>query len=299
MVNGMKTFMLMLGMTALLTAFGWVLDRFLGTGGVMMYIMFGISLVMNWVSYFFSDKIALKAYHAQEVSQQEDPELHAMVERLARKGGIPKPRVYIIPTDTPNAFATGRNPGHAAVAVTAGLLRQMDRDELEGVIAHELGHVMHRDTLIQTIAATLAGTIGMASHSARWGMAAGGRGQEGRGRGAVGALMMLVMVILAPIIAAMVQMAISRTREYGADNASGRLTGNPRALASALRKLESLSRGGTLPRVAAPGTAHMFIVNPLNAASIQRVFATHPSTEDRVARLLKLDQELKSGASAA
>jgi heat shock protein HtpX len=299
MVNGMKTFMLMLGMTALLTAFGWVLDRFFGTGGVMMYGLFAVSLVMNWVSYFFSDKIALRAYNAKEVSPEDAPELHETIERLARRAGIPKPRVHIIPTDTPNAFATGRNPANAAVAATVGLLQLLDRDEIEGVMAHELGHVVNRDTLVQTIAATLAGAIGMAAHSAQWGMMTGGHDDREEGSGPVGAILMLVMMILAPLVATLVQMAISRTREFGADHAAGSLTGNPRALASALQKLEAMAAGGTLPRAATPGTAHMFIVNPLTGAGLRRMFSTHPPTRERVAKLLELDQTLKSRPATA
>jgi heat shock protein HtpX len=288
----------MLGMTALLTAFGWVLDRFLGTHGVMMYGLFAVSLVMNWVSYFFSDKIALKAYHAQPVSPEEAPELHEIVEELSRRAGIPKPRVYIIPADTPNAFATGRNPKNAAVAATAGLLQILDREEVEGVMAHELGHVMNRDTLVQTVAATLAGAIGMAAHSAQWGMMTGGRSDREEGDGPLGALLMLVMIILAPLVATLVQMAISRTREFGADHAAGTLTGNPRSLATALQKLEAMAHGGALPSVATPGTAHMFIVNPLSGSGLQKLFSTHPPAEERIAKLLDMEQQMMSGQGA-
>lgn len=286
-MNIFKTYFLLLALTLLLTAFGYVLDRVLGTGGMMMMIFFIIGIITNWVSYFFSDKIVLKMYKAQEVSPAEAPELHEIVERLAHNAGIPKPKVCIVPTEVPNAFATGRNPKRGVLAVTEGIMRALSWRELEGVIAHELGHIRNRDTLVATVAATLAGAIGMASHSAQFGMMFGGRDRETSNPATM--IMLLVMAIFAPIIAMMVQMAISRTREYGADRAGAEYTGDPEALASALERLDAFAHRH--PAQVSPGTAHLFIVNPLSGSQVKSLFSTHPPTEERTRRLREFARE--------
>jgi heat shock protein HtpX len=236
---------------------------------------------MNFFSYWFSDKLVLKMYGAQEVSPAEAPQLHQIVEELAREAGIPKPKVYIIPDDSPNAFATGRNPEHAAVAATQGIMRLLTPTELKGVLAHEIGHVRNRDILISTIAATIAGAIMILADMARWGamFGFGGRDNE-EGPGIVG---LLVMSIIAPIAAMLIQLAISRSREYLADETGAHLAHNPESLARALEKLQmGVQR---VPMDASPSTAHMFIVNPLSGSTLMNLFSTHPPLEERIARL--------------
>jgi heat shock protein HtpX len=295
-MNVFKTYALLLALTALLTAFGWVLDRFLGTGSTMMMIFFAFGIVSNWVSYFYSDKIVLRMYNAQEVSSSDAPQLHEIVARVASNAGIPKPRVCVIPTDVPNAFATGRNPSHAVVAVTEGIMRALSWDELEGVIAHEMGHVRNRDTLVSTVAATLAGVIGMAAHSAQWGMMFGGGRRDSEGNSnPLGMVLMLIMIVIAPMIAVMVQMAISRTREFGADRSGAEITGNPAALASALQKIDAFAHRS--PVEANPGTAHLFIINPLSGEKAMSLFSTHPPTAERVRRLQEMEKEFMTGRS--
>jgi heat shock protein HtpX len=238
---------------------------------------------MNFFSYWYSDKLVLKMYRAQEVTPQQAPDLYRMVERLAQRAQLPMPKVYLIPKDAPNAFATGRNPDHAVVAVTQGLLTLMDPQEVEGVLAHELAHVNNRDILIGSIAATLAGAIMMLASMARWGALFGGyRGddEEGGGMGMIGAL---ALSIIAPMAAMVIQMAISRSREYLADATGARFAGSPEGLARALEKLGTYSQ--RRPMNANAATAHMFIVNPLSGRSMQRIFSTHPPIEDRVRRL--------------
>ncbi|MBI2000565.1 MAG: zinc metalloprotease HtpX, partial [candidate division NC10 bacterium] len=240
--------------------------------------------LMNFASYWWSDRIVLWMYGAQEVSEAEAPEFHALVRRLAQRAGLPMPRVYIIPTDTPNAFATGRNPDHAAVAATQGILRILSPDELEGVMAHELGHVRHRDILISTVAATLAGAIMMLARMAQWAAwFGGGRSSEEDEGGAGGVLGLVLLAILAPLAAMLIQMAISRAREYLADAAGAQISRKPWALADALEKLERAATA--VPLEANPATAHLFIVNPLRGSSILNWFSTHPPVEERVARL--------------
>jgi heat shock protein HtpX len=239
---------------------------------------------MNFASYWWSDRIVLWMYGAQEVTEADAPEFHALVRRLAQRAGLPMPRVYIIPTDTPNAFATGRNPDHAAVAATQGILRILTPDELEGVIGHELGHVRNRDILISTVAATMAGAIMMLARMAQWAaIFGGGRSSEDEEGGAAGIVGMLVLAILAPLAAMLIQMAISRAREYQADATGAQISRKPRALADALEKLERAATA--LPLDANPATAHLFIVNPLRGMSILNLFSTHPPIEERVARL--------------
>jgi heat shock protein HtpX len=275
MENRVKTVLLLAALTAFLILMGRVLG-----GRQGMYIAFGLAVAMNFFSYWFSDKMVLKMYGAQEVSPEEAPQLHQIVEELAREAGIPKPRVYIIPDDSPNAFATGRNPEHAAVAATQGILRLLTPTELKGVLAHEIGHVQHRDILISTIAATLAGAIMILANMAKWGAILGlGRDDE-EGPGIVG---ILIMSIIAPIAAMLIQLAVSRSREYLADEAGAHLSHNPESLARALEKLSlGVERA---PMDASPATAHMFIVNPLTGRSLMNLFSTHPPIEERIARL--------------
>jgi heat shock protein HtpX len=241
-----------------------------------------IAGVMNLVSYWFSDKIVLSMYGARQVSEAEYPEFHGMVRQLAISAGMPIPKVYLIESDTPNAFATGRNPEHAAVAATAGILRILSREELMGVMAHELTHVRNRDILISSIAATIAGAVTYLAHMAQWAaMFGGGRDSDDEGGG--GMFGMILMAILAPIAAMLIQMAISRSREFGADKGGAEISGNPLHLAGALRKLEMANQ--QIPMNANPATAHMFIVNPLSASGFMALFSTHPPLEERIRRL--------------
>jgi heat shock protein HtpX len=274
MENQTKTFLLLAGLTVFLIFMGKVLG-----GRTGMYLAFILALGMNFFSYWYSDKIVLRLYGAQEVSPAEAPQLHAMVEELAREAGIPKPRVYIIPDDSPNAFATGRNPEHAAVAATQGILRLLTPIELKGVLAHEIGHVLNRDILISTVAATLAGAIMILANLARFTAIFGGRDNDEGG----GILGIIIMSIVAPLAAMLIQMAISRSREYLADETGAHLAHNPESLA---RALEKLSYGvQAAPMDAKPATAHMFIVNPLTGSTLMNLFSTHPPIEERVARL--------------
>jgi heat shock protein HtpX len=280
-VNFMKTTMLM---TAITLLFVWVGDLVGGRQGMILFL--AIAAVMNFFTYWFSDKMVLKMYRAQPVTAQEAPELHDIVESLTQRARLPMPKICIIQSDAPNAFATGRNPQHAAVAVTSGILRILHRDELEGVLAHELGHVRNRDILLSSVVATIAGAIGLLSRAAMWGAMLGG----GRNRGGNPLVMILVM-ILAPVAAAVVQMAISRTREFAADRAGAEISGKPLALASALRKLEQGAKAIPMQQ-ATEATAHQFIVNPLSGKNLRKMFSTHPSTEERIARLEAIAQTM-------
>ena len=278
MSNIFKTTLLLTAMTLLLMLAG---RAFGGQSGMLMALAF--AGVMNFVAYFFSDKIALATYRAQPVSRDDLPRVYNIVERLSQKVGLPMPKVYLIPNDSPNAFATGRNPNHASVAVTQGILGLLNDDELEGVIAHELGHVRNRDILISSIAATLAGAITYLGHIARWGMIFGGYGgdRDSRRGGGIGALL---MIILAPFAAMLIQLAVSRSREYGADDTGAHWTGNPYALASALAKIDAYDQ--QRPLVASPSTAHLFIIQPfLGGTSFGNLFSTHPPTAKRIERL--------------
>jgi heat shock protein HtpX len=251
-----------------------------------MIFAFGLAVLMNFGSYWFSDKIVLRMYRAQPVTEADAPELYSMVRTLVQKAGMPMPKVYIIPEETPNAFATGRNPEHAVVAVTQGIMRILSREELTGVIAHELAHIRHRDMLTGTIVATIAGAISMLAQMAQWAMIFGGgrRDHDGEGGSPIAAL---VMMIVAPIAAMMVQMAISRTREFEADAGGAKLAGHPSGLANALLKLEKGSK--MIPmQDAKPATAHMFIVSPLTGGGLMKLFSTHPPIEERVRRLNEL-----------
>ena len=286
MSNIFKTTLLLTVMTLLLMLAG---RAFGGENGMFLALIF--AGIMNFVSYFFSDKIALAMYRAQPVTREQLPRVYNIVERLSQKVGLPMPKVYVIPTDSPNAFATGRNPNHASVAVTQGILGLLNDDELEGVIAHELGHVRNRDILISSIAATLAGAITWLAHIAQWGMmfgGYGGRSREDRGGGGIAAI---IMIFLAPFAAMLIQLAVSRSREYGADDTGAHWTGNPYALASALAKIEKYST--RTPLVATPSTAHLFIIQPfLGGMSFGNLFSTHPPTAKRIERLTGRPAEL-------
>ena len=281
-MNSFKTAVLMTVMMVLFILVGNLIG---GQSGMML--AFVISLAMNFGSYWFSDKIVLKMYRAQEVTREQYPQLYDSVENLATQAGLPVPKVYIMDNPTPNAFATGRNPEHSAVAVTTGIMNLLNKEELEGVIAHELTHVKNRDILVGTIAATLVGTITFIARMAGWAaMFSGGRDERDRGN----VFSDLALMIIAPIAALLIQMAISRSREYMADEGSAQILGKPLALASALNKLE---RGNELIPMTNAGTssAHMFIVNPLSGKSLMKLFSTHPPIEDRIKRL----QEIAAG----
>jgi len=274
-MNNIKTLFLLVTLTLILVWAGGALG---GKQGMTVALIF--ALIMNFFAYWFSDKIVLRMYRARQVSESEAPELYGIVRRLVQKAGMPMPRIYIINEDQPNAFATGRNPEHAAVAVTTGITRILSHEELQGVIAHELSHVRHRDILISTIAATIAGAISFLAQMAQWAMIFGGRGDDDEGGNPIAAL---AMMIVGPIAALIVQMAISRSREYSADEGGARLAGNPRYLAGALRKLHAASQ--KIPMHANPATSHMFIVNPLSGGGLLKLFSTHPPIEERIARL--------------
>jgi heat shock protein HtpX len=281
MFNSFKTAILLSVLTALILIVGQLLG---GQQGLI--IAFAFALIMNGGSYWFSDKIVLSLYRARELKYEDAPDLHRTVEFLSNQAGIPKPRVYLIPSQNPNAFATGRNPDHAVVAVTEGILRLLSKEELEGVLAHELSHVKNRDILIGSIAATLAGVIMMLASMARWAALFGGFGRSDD-EGGGGIFGLIAMSILAPIAAILIQFAISRSREYQADSTGARLSKNPLGLASALEKLSLASKKRPLQAnsAAAQATAHMFIVNPLSGRSLTGLFSTHPSTEERIKRL--------------
>jgi len=285
-MNTLKTAVLLTFMTVLLVFVGAAIG---GRNG--MIIAFMMALVMNFVSYWFSDKIVLAMYKAQPVTEAQAPDLHAMIRRLVQKAGLPMPKVYIIPDESMNAFATGRNPEHGVVAVTEGIMRALDREELEGVIAHELAHIKHRDILTGTIVATIAGAISMLAQMAQWAMIFGGGRRDDSDEGG-SPVVALVMMIVAPIAAMLVQMAISRTREYEADKGGASIAGNPYGLANALLKLE---RGAQVVPMhdAKPATAHMFIVNPLTGGGLMKLFSTHPPIADRVKRLKEMPRGMR------
>ncbi|AFK22406.1 zinc metalloprotease HtpX [Pyrococcus sp. ST04] len=278
-----RTGVLMAFLTALFVGIGYLIG-----GEAGMIIAFTFALFMNLISYWFSDSIVLGWYNARIVSEEEAPELHRIVEDLARRAGIPKPRVAIVPTMTPNAFATGRSPKNAVVAVTEGLLQILNRDELEGVIAHEISHIKNRDTLIQTLAAVMAGAIMVLVDFARWSLWFGAYDED---RDAGNIIGLILAIILAPIAAMLIQLAISRSREYLADETGARISGKPHALASALLKIEQAIRYRPM-REGNPATAHMFIVNPFRGVDFAELFSTHPPTEKRIERLRKIALEM-------
>lgn len=278
MGNAAKTALLLGALSGVLLAIGQLLG---GANGLV--IAFGLAVIMNFVSYWFSDKIVLKMYRASEVG--EGHPLHAMVARLARQASLPMPKVYVIPTPSPNAFATGRNPSHAAVAATEGIMRLLDERELEGVIAHELAHVKHRDILISSVAATIAAAIMMVANMARFAALFGGFGGRDD-RGGANPIALLATIIVAPIAAMLIQAAISRSREFAADAGGARIAGSPYGLADALRKIEAAARQVPLP--ANPATAHMFIVKPFSGEGLMSLFSTHPPTDARIRALLNV-----------
>jgi heat shock protein HtpX len=274
-MSTVKTLFLLVTLTLILVWAGAALG---GKQGMTIALIFALG--MNFFAYWFSDKIVLRMYGARKVTESEAPELYGIVRRLAQRAEIPMPKVYVIEQEQPNAFATGRNPKHAAVAVTKGIMRILSHEELQGVIGHELAHVKHRDILVSTIAATIAGAISYLAQMAQWAMIFGYRGDDEE-RGSP--LAALIMMIIGPIAALIIQMAISRSREYAADEGGARLAGNPRFLSEALKKLNRASQ--KIPMNANPATSHMFIVNPLSGGGILKLFSTHPPIEERIARL--------------
>ena len=277
MSNTIKTTLLLGLLTGLIIAIG---DYLGGSQGIVLAFLFAGA--MNFSAYWFSDKLVLRMYSAQPVEEGQAPQLYQIVRNLVAREGLPMPKIYVIPTDTPNAFATGRNPEHAAVAVTEGIMRLLRPEELEGVLAHELAHVKNRDTLTSAVAATLAGAIMMLANMLRWSAILGGVQSDDRDRGG-GIFGLLAMTIVAPLAATLIQLAISRSREYEADATGARLAHSPFGLASALEKLELANEQSPMP--ASPQTAHLFIVNPLRGAAFARLFSTHPPLEERIRRL--------------
>jgi heat shock protein HtpX len=288
--NTIKTTLLLGLLTGILIAFGKILG-----GNVGMVIALFMAAIMNFGSWYFSDKIVLSMYGVKLLSEEEAPLLHSIVEKLAKNAGIPKPKVGIAPMNVPNAFATGRNPEHGVVVVTPAIVELLDEDELEGVLAHEIAHIKNRDTLIQAVAATIAGAITTLANMAQWFFLFGGARDEEDNGGWAEVIGIILMVILAPIAAALIQMAISRAREYKADETGGIISGKPEALASALKKLEEYAHR-IPPEIAKqevnPATSHLFIVNPLKGDALAALFSTHPPTEDRIRRLLELAKKL-------
>lgn len=280
-MNILKTAFLLTLLTLFLVFIGNMIG---GQQGMLVALIF--AGIMNFISYWFSDKIVLGIYRAKKVTEAEAPDLVGLVRRCAQKASLPMPKVYIIPTDTPNAFATGRNPSHSAVAVTEGILRILDQDELEGVLSHELGHVRNRDILIASVVATVAGAISMLAYMARWAAIFGGGRDRDRGNG----LGLLFMAIVAPIAALLIQMAISRSREYQADETGAKISHKPLALADALKKLNSANL--RVPLNASPSTAHLFIVNPLSGKGLVTLFSTHPPVGERIKRLEELSRHI-------
>jgi len=274
----LRALLLMAALTGLLVAVGGLLG---GSGGALVFFI--IALGMNFFTYWFSDRMALMMTGARPLRREEVPQLYEMVDRLRQRAGLPMPRLYLIESDQPNAFATGRNPANSAVAVTRGLLALMNREELEGVIAHELAHIKNRDILVATLAASVAGAISMLANMAQWRMIFGGYSDD-EDSGAAGVIGALLTIILAPLAAMLIQLAISRTREFSADATGAQIAGSPRGLAQALRKLEEAAR--IRPMAVNPGTAHLFIVNPLSGASLAHLFSTHPPIQERIRRLL-------------
>ncbi|MBR4641972.1 MAG: zinc metalloprotease HtpX [Selenomonadaceae bacterium] len=284
-MNIFKTFLLMALLTGLMVAVGGMIG-----GSTWAMIMLVIAIGMNFFSYWFSDSIVLKSYNAREVSDKDAPQLYEIVSKLAQKANLPMPRVYVIDSEVPNAFATGRNPDHAAVAVTTGIMKVLDYNEISGVLGHELAHVKHRDILIGTIAASMAGVISMVANIVQWGAIFGTRSDDDNG----GIIGLLATIILAPIAASLIQLAVSRSREYDADKTGGEICGNPMYLANALEKIEYYAQHSAPMPQAGTATAHMFIVNPLENSkkTLKNLFSTHPDTDDRIAHLREQAREM-------
>ena len=285
-MNSLKTTFLLALLTGLLLAIG----NMFGGSGLMLMLIFSIG--MNFVSYWYSDKIVLKMYNAREVDASSAPDLVRMVAKLAQKAGMPMPRVYVIETDTPNAFATGRDPEHGAVAVTTAIMRALSYEELEGVVAHELAHIKNRDTLISTVVATIAGVITTIAHMAQWAAIFGRSNDEDNGIG--GILEFVFLVVLAPLAATLIQLGISRSREFEADETGAKLSGKPLALASALQKIEHYAKNRVMPQ-ATQATSHLFIINPFSGLGgwMSSLFSTHPTTQMRVAKLQELANQIR------
>ena len=278
MGNQLKTALLLAALTCIII---WIGQAVGGANGMVYAFIFALAL--NLVSYWFSDKIVLKMYGAREITEAQAPELYGMVQKLSASSGLPMPRVFMIDSDSPNAFATGRNPQHAVVAVTTGIMKLLNREEIEGVLAHELAHVNNRDILIGTVAAIMAGMIMIVARMAQWAAIFGGASRDERDDGG-GALGFIVLAVLAPLAATVIQLAISRSREYLADATGARFAGSPFGLANALKKISLASQ--RVPLQANPSTAHMFIVNPLSGRSLMSLFSTHPPVEERIKRLV-------------
>ena len=272
----LKTFLLMAILTVVLVVFGGVLG---GESGLIM--AFGFAIILNFFSFWFSDKLAIKMTKSRPLTEEEAPKLHRIIKDLSDKAGLPMPKVYVTPSSQPNAFATGRNPNNSAVALTEGIIKLLDKDELEGVIAHELSHIKNRDTLISTLAAVMAGALAFMARIGRFRMIFGGR--RNSSGGGLAMLVQILAIIFAPLAALVVRMAISRTREYKADETAAGITGNPDGLANALRKMERQAKGN--PMEVNEATSHMFIINPLSGEGMTKLFSTHPTTEDRIAKL--------------
>lgn len=285
-MNIFKTFVLMALLTGLMVAIGGLVGD--STGAM---IMLAISIGINFFSYWFSDSVVLKMYDAREVSKDDAPQLYGIIERLAQNANLPMPRVYVINTDVPNAFATGRNPDHAAVAVTTGIMKALDANEISGVLGHELAHVKHRDILIGTIAASMAGVISMVANIVQWGAIFGTRSDDDNG-GFIGTL---ATIIIAPLAATLIQLAVSRSREYDADKTGGEICGNPMYLANALEKIEYYAQHAAPMSQAGTATAHMFIINPLenSTKTLKNLFSTHPDTDDRIGRLREQARDMR------
>lgn len=286
---GIKTFFYLTLMTVLMVAVGSVFDAYFGGHGMIVGLFFLISLAMNVGTYWFSDTLVLKMHGAREVSPSEAPQLHEMVARLAGQAGLPMPKVCVVPSHVPNAFATGRNPRHAAVAVTEGILQALSADELEGVLAHELAHIKHRDTLLQTVVASMAGLVTMLAGQARWGLLLGG-GQRREGGHPFAAIGMIFVALLAPLLAMVARAMISQQREYAADETGARISGNPLALASALRDIERAAAGamGRRGTLGTPATEHLYFINHFQIGDVTSLLSTHPPTEKRIERLLAM-----------
>ncbi|MFN2364545.1 MAG: zinc metalloprotease HtpX [Halarsenatibacteraceae bacterium] len=275
-MHHLKTFLLMAVLTVVFIVFGGILG---GETGLIMAL--GFALILNFFSFWFSDKLAIKMTKSRPLTKEEAPKLHKIIEDLSDKAGLPMPKVYVTPSSQPNAFATGRNPNNSAIALTEGIIKLLDKDELEGVIAHELSHIKNRDTLISTLAAVMAGALAFMARIGRFRMIFGGR--RNSSGGGLGLLVQILAIIFAPLAALVVKMAISRTREYKADETAAGITGNPDGLANALRKMERQAKGN--PMEVNEATSHMFIINPLSGEGMTKLFSTHPTTEDRIAKL--------------
>lgn len=299
-MNGMKTFFFMTLMTVLTVAVGSAFDAYFHGRGSIVMMFFLFSLAMNIGTYWFADTVILRMHGAREVAPEEAPRLHAIVDRLVARAGLPKPKVCIVPGPIPNAFATGRNWNHSAVAVTEGLLQTLDEDELEGVLSHELAHVRHYDMLLGTVVASMAGLISMLAHQAQWGLLLGGGRRDREGNNPLALIGLLLTIFIAPLIAILVRNLISHQREFAADEGGAEISGKPLALASALRKIEAQAARAirfTGAPMGAPGTAHLYFINHFSLGEAARSFmSTHPATDERIERLLAINERMTGRA---